>query len=412
MRSLIGLALAVSMALVGGCDLLPGAGGEPPVTQEGSETPTTQGLYTCGMHPNVVQDEPGLCPICKMDLTPMKPIDPGSTEIELDPGVIQNTGVRLGKVERGALDRGVRTIGEIAVAEDERSVINLRYDGWVERLHVTRTGDEVRQGQALLDIYSPELVSAQDELLLALRTAGDDGPLTGSARTRLENLGMTRSQIESIAASGEALQNVTVYSPTAGHVLHKDVVEGTRVKAGADLFHIGDLTRIWVLAEVYEFDAPWVVEGQSATMELSHSPGVRYLGSVGHVYPTLDPKTRTLKVRMAFDNPDMELRPGMFATVTIRVQGREGVLKVPTEAILRSGEGSSVYVAEGEGVFRAVDVITGLVGDGETEILAGLEDQQQIVVSGQFLLDSESQLRRSTAKLLSERQQAAGGHDH
>jgi Cu(I)/Ag(I) efflux system membrane fusion protein/cobalt-zinc-cadmium efflux system membrane fusion protein len=364
------------------------------------------------MHPNVVQDEPGLCPICKMDLTPMKPIDPGSTELELEPGVIQNTGVRLAKVERGALDRGVRTVGEVAVAEDERSVINLRYDGWVERLHVTRTGDEVRQGQALLDIYSPELVSAQDELLLALRTAGDDGPLTGSARTRLENLGMTRSQIESIAASGEALQNVTVYSPTAGHVLHKDVVEGTRVKAGADLFHIGDLTRIWVLAEVYEFDAPWVVEGQSATMELSHSPGVRYLGSVGHVYPTLDPKTRTLKVRMAFDNPDMELRPGMFATVTIRVQGREGVLKVPTEAILRSGEGSSVYVAEGEGVFRAVDVITGLVGDGETEILAGLEDQQQIVVSGQFLLDSESQLRRSTAKLLSERQQAAGGHDH
>jgi membrane fusion protein, copper/silver efflux system len=412
MRPLFGLTLAVSMALVGGCDLLPGGDDEAHVTHEGSETPTTQGLYTCGMHPNVVQDEPGLCPICKMDLTPMKPIDPGSTEIELDPGVIQNTGVRLGKVERGALDRGVRTIGEIAVAEDERSVINLRYDGWVERLHVTRTGDEVRQGQALLDIYSPELVSAQDEFLLALRTAGADGPLTRSAQTRLENLGMTRSQIESIAASGEALQNVTVYAPTAGHVLHKDVVEGTRVKAGADLFHIGDLTRIWVLAEVYEFDAPWVVEGQSATMELSHSPGVRYLGSVGHVYPTLDPKTRTLKVRMAFDNPDLELRPGMFATVTIRVQGRQDVLKVPTEAILRSGEGSSVYVAEGEGVFRAVDVITGLVGDGQTEILAGLEADQQIVVSGQFLLDSESQLRRSTAKLLSERQQAAGGHDH
>ncbi len=410
MRSLIGLALA--MALVAGCDLLPGDGGEPPATLEGSETPTTQGLYTCGMHSNVVQDEPGLCPICKMDLTPMKPIDPGSTEIELEPGVIQNTGVRLARVERGALDRGVRTVGEIAVAEDERSVINLRYDGWVERLHVTRTGDEVQQGQALLDIYSPELVSAQDEFLLALRTAGADGPLTLSARTRLENLGMTRSQIESIAASGEARQNVTVYAPTAGHVLHKDVVEGTRVEAGADLFHIGDLTRIWVLAEVYEFDAPWVVEGQSATMELSHSPGVRYLGSVGHVYPTLDPKTRTLKVRMAFDNPDLELRPGMFATVTIRVQGREDVLKVPTEAILRTGEGGSVYVAEGEGVFRAVDVITGLVGDGQTEILAGLEADQQIVVSGQFLLDSESQLRRSTAKLLSERQQAAGGHDH
>ena len=395
------------LLLLGGCTLLTGAPDAPLDHVKEHEPGPARDLYTCGMHPNVIQEGPGLCPICKMDLTPMRPAAGGVTEITLDPGVVQNMGVRLATVTRGELDRGVRTLGEIAVAEDRRSVVNLRYDGWIEHLHVARTGDEVRRGQPLADVYSPELVAAQDEYLLARRTSGEDGALTLSARTRLEHLGMTGSQIDAVAAAGRASRVVTVFSPVSGHVLHKEVVQGSAVKAGTDLFHIADLDRIWVLAEVYEIDAPWVAEGQSATLEPSHAAGVRYLGTVDHAYPTLDERTRTLKVRMAFDNPDLSLRPGMFATVTLRVQAREGALKIPTEAILRSADRSSVYVADGDGVFRAVDVLTGLVGDTETEVLAGLDEGQRIVVSGQFLLDSESQLRQSTADLL-----ATQGHDH
>ncbi len=399
--------ITVVLLLLSGCGFLDVEGDAPQADGHAHEAGPAEDLHTCGMHPNVIQEGPGLCPICKMDLTPMKPMDGAVTELQLDAGVVQNMGVRLGAVTRGDLDRGVRTVGEIAVAEDELHAVNLRFDGWVERLHVSRTGDEVRRGQPLLDVYSPELVSAQEEYLLARRTSGEDAALTRSARARLEHLGLGAGQIDAVAAAGQASRAVAVYAPAAGHVLHKDVVEGSAVKAGADLFHIGDLDRIWVLADVYEFDAPWVAEGQSATLEPSHAPGVRYLGTVDYLYPTLDERTRTLRVRLTFDNPDLALRPGMFATVTLRVQGREGVLKVPTEAILRSGDSNSVYVSEGDGLFRAVDVIPGLVGNGETEILAGLDEGQEIVLSGQFLLDSESQLRQSTADLLSRR-----GHDH
>jgi len=366
-----------------------------------------------------------------MDLTPMKPSTAGAkddaedapggstaigTVVTIDPVVVQNMGVRVAQVTRGDLLRRVRTIGEIEVAEDSLSVVNLRYSGWIERIYVEETGAEVRPGQPLFGIYSPELVSAQDEYLLALRTGGPDDALTLSARKRLELWDLSAPQIEAIAAAGEARRTVTIHAPRGGYVLHKNAVEGARVSAGQDLYRIGDLTSIWVLAEVYEFDAPWIGEGQGATMELSFAPGETYAGRVSYVYPTLREASRTLPVRLEFDNPGLALRPGMSATVWIEAQQREGVLQVPTEAILRGADEQTVFVAEGEGRYRSQTLTTGLAGTSccgtqrRTEVLSGLDEGEQVVVSGQFLLDSESQLQEAVAKLLDSRLEAAHVH--
>ena len=438
-----------------------------------AETEEVQ-LYTCGMCPQVVQEGPGTCPICGMNLTPMKdstagggsassgeessgertiaywvaPMDPtyirdeagkspmgmdlvpvyedeieggaaaGGSVVTIDPVVVQNMGVRIAPVVRGSLSRHVRTIGEIEVAEDSLSVVNLRYSGWIETIHVEETGEEVRKGQRLFDIYSPELVSAQDEYLLALRADGADSPLARSARKRLELWELSDKQIQTIADAGEKQRTVTIYAPRGGYVLHKNVVEGGRVSAGHDLYRIGDLASIWVLAEVYEFDAPWVAEGQATTMELSFAPGETYAGHVSYVYPTLSEKSRTLKVRMEFENPGLALRPGMSATVWIEAQRRDDVLMVPSEAILQGGDRQTVFLAQGGGRYRAQAITTGLSGDNRhTEVLSGLAEGEQVAVSGQFLLDSESQLQEAVAKLLAARLEAKGAeedatHDH
>jgi len=327
--------------------------------------------------------------------------------------------VRIAPVVRGSLSRHVRTLGEIKVAEDSLSVVNLRYSGWVETIHVDQTGEEVRKGQKLIDIYSPELVSAQDEYLLALRAGGPDGPLAASTRKKLELWNLTERQIQAIADAGEAQRTVTIHAPRGGYVLHKNVVEGARIAAGHDLYRIGDLASIWVLAEVYEFDAPWVAEGQEATMELSFAPGETYAGQVAYVYPTLSENSRTLKVRLEFENPGLALRPGMFATVWIEAQRRDDVLMVPSEAILHGGDRQTVFLAEGGGRYRAQSITTGLAGDNRhTEVLSGLAEGEQVAVSGQFLLDSESQLQEAVAKLLAARLEAQqdeddhAGHDH
>lgn len=410
-------------------------------------------LYTCGMHPNVVQEGPGTCPICSMDLTPMKgvsvaaserktatrkikhwraPMDPkyirdkpgkspmgmdlvpvyetdnddGGNVISIDPVVVQNMGVRVAHVKRGSLFRKVRTIGEVVVAEDLVSVVNLRFSGWIEKLYVDKTGIKVRRGQPLFRIYSPELVSAQEEYLLAVRTAGRDSPLAQSAMRRLSLWDLSSKTIANIEKRGKALRNLTISAPRAGFVLHKNVVLGARAMAGQDLFRIGKLDAVWVHAQVYDFDAPWIHVGQNATMELSFERGKYYKGKVGYVYPTLDTKTRTLTVRLEFQNPSLQLKPGMFTTVRIETRNKDNVLLVPTEAILRSGERNLVFVVKGMGKYEPRQLVTGMSGEGHlTEVLSGLTAEEVVVVSGQFLLDSESQLQEALQKLLAARLQ-------
>ena len=432
-----------------------------------SEAPEADGhahedgqLWTCGMHPNVVQDSPeGGCPICGMDLTPMArpgakgpsgervishwvaPMDPSfisdtpgkspmgmdlvpvyadetsasGSAVYIEPHVVQNMGVRTQPVVETTVFRHLRTLGEVEVCEDELSVVNLRTSGWVERIYVERTGDPVKRGQKLFELYSPELVATQEEYLLALRTQGADSALARSSRRKLELWDIATADIDAIASSGEVKRTMPVRSPSTGYVLHKDVVEGARVTAGKDLYRIGDLQSIWVTAEVYEFDAPWVEVGQAAQMELTYESGRVIEGEVAYIYPTLDPKSRTLKVRLEFDNPGVRLKPGMFATVEIEFRRADGVLAIPSEAILHSGQRQLVFVQVGPGTFEPREVTTGLVGDRHlTQVLEGLRVGDEVVLSGQFLIDSESQLQEAIQKMLARRggEESAEVHDH
>ena len=397
-RTLLGVVAAL---------LLSSCGGEPASAPTEGAPAEQADLYTCGMHPEVVQRGPGSCPICGMDLVPLN-VAPDASVVLIDPTVVQNMGVRLSKARIGPIFRHVRTLGEIEVAEDEISVVNLRYSGWIERIRVDETGAEVRKGQTLFDIYSPEVVAAQDELLLALRTEGEDGPRVRAVKTRLRNWDVPDSVITGAIRDGQARRTIPVIAPRSGFVLHKNVVEGARVNSGNDLYRIGDLTSIWVRTEVYEHDAVWVKNGQKAWMELSFAGGRQIVGEVSYVYPTLNTKSRTLTVRLEFPNPGLELKPGMFATVLIETRRKDDALIVPTEAILHSGERQLVFVSTGIGRFEPRDIDTGVVGDRHiTEVVGGLVEGDDVVVSGQFLLDSESQLQEAINKLLAARLQPA-----
>ena len=412
-------------------------------------------IYTCSMHSQILQDKPGTCPICSMELTPKKidgksshgvatstgatkkahkpkrwiaPMDPSiisdqpglsdmsmdlvsASEVEpirsiitIDPVVVQNMGLRVARVEQGPIFRHVRTIGTVDVAEDEVSVVNLRYSGWVDRIYVAETGAQVQAGSVLFDIYSPELVSAQEEYLLALRSSSEGSTLLNSARRRLKFFDLTNWHIEQVEKAGKPLPTLPVVAPRTGHVLHKSVVHGARISAGTDLYRIGNLGKIWVNADVYEFDASWIAVGQNVTMKLSFQSGETYGGKVSYIYPTLNPKTRTLTVRLEFDNPDLSLKPGMFATVQIAAQPKGSTLKIPSEAIIHSGTREVVFVAIELGKYEMREITTGLSGDRHmTEVKSGLTEGERVVTSGQFLLDSESQLQEAVQKLLSAR---------
>ena len=358
--------------------------------------------WVAPMDPSFISDEPGKSPM-GMDLVP---VYEGGAEngapgaIVIDPAVVQNMGVRTARADRKTLFRHVRTIGEVEVGEDELSVVNLRFGGWVENIYADKTGDPVRRGDILFDIYSPELVAAQGEFLLALRTQGKTSNLARSARRKLELWDVGKRDIDAIAREGQARRVLPIRAPRSGFVLKKSIVDGARIEAGSDVYRIGDLSRVWVTAEIYEYDAAWVEVGQPAQMELTYEPGRVIEGKVAYIYPTLDKSSRTLSVRLEFENPDNRLKPGMFATVYIQFQRRDDVLVVPTEAIIHSGVRQIVFITQDDGHFEPREITTGLVGDRDgTEVLTGLDEGDLVVVSGQFLIDSESQLNEAISKM-------------
>jgi Cu(I)/Ag(I) efflux system membrane fusion protein len=416
---------ALSLLLLTACGGLPLQGGDEPgpssmntteeAASQGPGEPAPASLWTCGMHPEVVQDHPGECPICGMELEPIRRSGDGPV-VEVEAGTRLAMGVRTGVAQRRPVFQHVRTVGQVEVGEDELSVVNLRFGGWVDGLRVERTGEPVQRGQVLFEIYSPELVATQEELLLARRQG--DGALEASVRRRLELWGLGDREIDSILSTGEARRTLPVRAPSSGFVLHKNLVEGARVEPGKDLFRIGQLERVWVIAEVYEADAPWVERGQPAQVELPWQPGTVLEGEVAYVYPTLDMMTRTMKVRLELENPGVRLKPGMFAHVTIQVRRDEATLAIPTEAILHSGTRQLAFVVSGEGRYEARELRTGLVSaDRYTEVLEGLSEGEEIVVSGQFLIDAESQLQAALQSLAGRGGSEADlhtamGHDH
>ncbi|GAB6904605.1 hypothetical protein JCM12296A_04390 [Desulfosarcina cetonica] len=379
------------------------------------KTGKTIKYWVAPMDPTYIRDAPGKSPM-GMDLVPVYAEDddgektPSST-IRIDPVTRQNMGVRLGRVERRPLSKTIRTFGTIAFDETGVYSVNTKFNGWIETLHVDYVGETVKKGQPLFDIYSPDLLTAQQEYLIALRqfnaTAGGKQLLEAS-RTRLAYWDLTDAQIKDLERQGTIRKTITIFSPASGVVTIKIALKGHYVKAGEHQYEIADLSSVWVDVDVYEYELPWVYKGMPAEMELAYLPGKRYAGEVLFVYPYLDPKTRTARLRLSFPNPDNVLKPGMYANVYLKSRLPGDRLVVPQEAVIDSGVRKRVFVARGKGSFEARDITLGVEGDDYLfEVLGGLAEGEAIVVSGQFLLDSESRLKEAIAKMLEVRQTGA-----
>jgi RND family efflux transporter MFP subunit len=369
-------------------------------------------LYTCGMHPQVIQDHPGNCPICGMKLTPIRK-QAGATQeagadlgtIAIDPVTIQDMGVRTGVVTRGPLRRTIRTVGVVNLDESAVADVTTKFKGWAEKLYVDTTGQLVMRGDPLLEIYSPDLYSAQTEYLLALGSSPTPDAsleaLRTSARLKLKFWDISDAQIAELEKSRTPRKTLRLNAPRDGFVMDKSVVEGQMVDAGMKLYRIADLGLVWVQSEIYEQDLPFIKLGQEATVSLSYLPDRKFRGRVTYIYPTVDEKTRTAKVRMEFHNPGYFLKPGMFASVEITSELAPSVVLVPDTAVLRSGERNTVFVALDGGKFAPRAVTLGPRAEGNFyEVITGLEAGERVVTSGQFMLDSESQLREAIQKMM------------
>jgi len=427
--------------------------------------------YTCGMHPFVIQDEPGNCPICGMKLTPLKsaeaaegagtaggaakpkgerkikywvaPMDPtyirhepgkspmgmdlvpvyedevptGST-ISIDPTTIQNMGIKTAQVERRDLHRDLRTVGLIAYDESRQYSINSKVQGWVEHLYVNETGQFVKKGQPLVDLYSPDLVAAQQEYLLAVNNnrnlaKSPFGPIAEGAkqlldasRTRLKYWDISDRQIAELEKSGKVRKTMTLYAPYNGIVTMKMVNEGQDIKPGMELFKFSDISKIWIYADIYEYELPWVKLGQQATVRFPYADMPELTGKVTYIYPYVESKTRTVKVRLEFANPGFQLRPDQYVDVKIATQPVKDALVIPKDAVLFSGEKRTVFVALEGGKFEPRQIKTGVEGaDGLVQVKEGLFAGDRVVTSAQFMLDSESQLQEAIQKMLHPQQE-------
>jgi len=414
-------------------------------------------LYTCGMHPAVIQNRPGNCPICGMKLTPIRK-QPGnvyastnastsgasperkiryykstmllgeisptprkdsmgmdmvpvyedaagdSATIAIDPTTVQTMGIRVGPVTTGPLRRTIRTMGVIDFDETSLADVTTKFKGWIEKLYVDATGRQVHSNEPLFEIYSPELVSAQTEYLLALnQAAGAPGAeaLKITAQTKLKFFDISDEQIADLEKTRQAKKTLRVTAPRDGIVVEKMVVEGQMVDAGMKLYRLADLAIVWVQSQVYEQDLEFVRLGQESVVSLSYLPDRKFRGRVTYVYPTVDEKTRTARVRMEFHNPGYFLKPGMFATVELQAELEPSVLLVPDAAVLRSGQKNTVFVALDGGRFEPRTVVLGARSESDMyQVLSGLKAGEQVVTSGQFMLDSESQLREAIQKML------------
>jgi membrane fusion protein, copper/silver efflux system len=323
--------------------------------------------------------------------------------VRVSPARVQTLGVRTALAEMRTIDAPVRAVGRVEV--DERSIHDVapRFEGWIERLHVDATGDPVRRGQPLFTVYSPELVSAQKELAIAdslLKGAGAADPAAREGARRLADASRARLKNWSVTPGvdlGASPERVVFRAPASGIVLEKTAVEGMRFAPGTAIFRIADLSRVWVIADVYEQDIARVRTGQPASVAIDAIPGRPFEARVAYLYPTLNTATRTTPVRLELDNPDGLLRPGMFAHVELVTGGAEPRLTVPTSAIVAGADQQVVLVAEGEGRFRPQAVELGLRGREQVEILDGLKAGERVVVSANFLIDAESNLKAALA---------------
>ena len=348
--------------------------------------------WVAPMDANYKRDKPGKSPM-GMDLVPVyddggKGPDEGPGTIRISPDVVNNLGVRTAIVSYKSLHTEINTVGYVAYDEDKLVHIHPRVQGWIEKLYVKAIGDPVKKGQPLYEIYSPELVNAQEELLLALDRK--NSRLISAAENRLSALQLPKSSIVKLKKTKKVQQTITFYSPQNGVVENLKIREGFYVKPGSTLMSIGDLSEVWVEAEVFERQAGQVKTGTPVSMTLDYLPGKTWQGKVDYIYPTLDAKTRTVKVRLRFKNEEGEFKPNMFAQIAIHTTGDEQALLIPKEALIRTGNQDRVVLALGEGSFKSVAVSVGRYDSESVEIIEGVHDGEKVVSSAQFLLDSES----------------------
>jgi len=434
-------------------------GGPPAAARPAAKKP----LYQCPMHPTITADHPSDCPICGMKLVEVKeapaaaggasapaerklrfyrsPMDPKQTSptprkdemgmdyvpvyedeaqgggagavaglaaVSIDPARQQLIGLRTAAVSRGSVAGSWRTVGRVQINPRGVRKTNIKVEGYIERLYVDFVGQPVRKGEPLFSIYSPSLLAAENEYLLALATRdalakggapGDNGDtLVSSARRKLELWDVPASEIERLLQTRAAAKALVFVSPIAGVVTVKNVVEGARVNPGDTPFEITDLSTVWVMADAYETDLGQVHVGMPAALTLQAYPNQRFTGKAEFIDPLLDPKTRTAKVRLHFSNPTGALKPGMFGEVVLEGTAREG-LRIPADAVVRSGTTDVVFLALGNGKFEPRVVQLGAKSADEVEVQSGLAEGQEVVMRANFLVDSESQLRSSLSAI-------------
>ncbi|MEJ5352053.1 MAG: efflux RND transporter periplasmic adaptor subunit [Melioribacteraceae bacterium] len=367
--------------------------------------------YKDPMHPWYTSDKPGIAPDCGMELVPVYEGESDVQGIKIDPVVVQNIGVRVETVKRQKMQKVIRTTGKIDYDETKVTTITTKIMGWVEKLYVDYTGKYVSKGQPLFEIYSPELVSTQEEYLQALRylkkvsqSSSDvkEGAqeLVNSAKRRLLNWDISEKDIEEIERNNAPKKTLTIYSPVNGIVIEKMIYQGQQIMSGMELYKVADLSTVWVMADIYQMDLPWIKLSQKVELELSYLPGKTYQGRVTYIYPFLNEETKTVKVRTEVRNTsNYDFKPGMFATVKFVSPVSVDAIVVPNQAIIRSGERNIAVISLGGGYFEPREVKLGVESDGLVQILEGIQEGEKIVVSSQFLIDSESNLKAAIQQM-------------
>jgi len=457
----------------------------------GDNAAKTADKYTCGMHPFIILDKPGNCPICGMKLTkiesspapggataassapaakpsggarkilfyrnPMNPnvtsqtpakdemgmdfvpvyedevkgsgganLPEGYATVQVGMERVQMAGIQSANAVREAISHPVRAVGIVVPDETRVRRVQAKIEGWIEKLHTNFTGQMVTKGQPLMEIYSPDLVATQREYLLA--RAGVDrmkespyedarqmsSGLAQAARTRLKLFDVPDSFIAELERTGQVQRTVTLNAPVSGYVTGKEIFDGTRVMPGMDLLTVTDLSRVWIDADLYEYEAQYVRVGQSAVLDTVADPGAKLKGRVAFIYPTFSPETRTLKVRFEFLNPGLRLKPQMYANVSLDLHSVTGVV-IPDSALIETGVRQIAFVDAGDGSFEPREVKVGVRGNGKAQILSGVKAGEKVAVRANFLLDSESKLRAALTKMTGgtsapSQPQGQGGH--
>jgi len=337
--------------------------------------------------------------------------EPAGT-VTIDPVTVQNIGVRTAMAVRKTLTREVQSVGRVDYDEKRITRLHPKTDGWIGKLRVDETGEQVKKDQILLSIYSPQLVSSQEEYLLAMsnmktlksspfpdirRGAVD---LLRSTRERLELLDVPMHQIKKLEKTRKVMKFLHIHSPFEGIVVKIGARDGQYVTPQTELYMIADLSRVWTYVDVYEYELPWIKVGDEADMRLASLPGETFTGKITYIYPYLEAKTRTIKVRLEFDNPGLKLKPDMFADVNIHASKQVNAIVIPSEAVLRTGSRNAVFVVRGPGKYEPRDVKLGISSEGLVQILTGVKEGEDVVTSAQFLIDSESKLREAAAKMM------------